>query len=116
MVISWFSQALLFAGLYFVDGYWSFFGLMSVRGFFQAGNILAFFPIVMHFTSSDETGRGMSLHYLFWGVRWLFVTLLAATVVDHGLMPMRGTFLVTTCAVLTGVTIMGLVWRRDRQG
>jgi sugar phosphate permease len=113
MVVSWFCQALLFACLFFVDSYWPFFGLMSVRGFFQAGNILAFFPIVMHFTAAEETGRGMSMHYLFWGIRWLFMTLLAAVVVDHQLMPMRATFLVTTVSVLTGVSVMAAVWRND---
>jgi sugar phosphate permease len=116
MVISWLTQGLLFATLYWVHSWWPFFALFSVRGFFQAGNILAFFPIVMHFTSSEETGRGMSLHYLFWGVRWLFMTLLAAAVVDHALIPMRVGFVLTSVSVLTGVVIMAFVWRRDARG
>ena len=89
-----------------------FFVLVAARGLFQSGNMLAFYPMVMHFTKASETQQGMALHFTIWGLRWTAITFVLAWVVDGQLFPMRYVFLAGALLVAAGVAIMMLVWRR----
>lgn len=116
IILSWVLSCGMFVATAFVGSWPAFFAVVAIRGFFQAGNILAFFPVVMHFTPSSEVGRGMGLHFSFWGVRWVLMTLAAVWIVDGHLFPtMRCTFIVTAWLVILGVIIMALVWREDKR-
>lgn len=114
MVVAWVLQGAAISLVYFADSALSFTALLTARGLFQSGNIIAFFPIVMHFTDSAETGRGMSLHYLFWGVRWLTMTGLAMAIVDLELLSdQHDIYLIGGAAVLAGLLVMAHVWWMD---
>ncbi len=118
VMVSWTLQCGIFAGLFFVHSWPTFLVLVAARGLFQAGNMLAFFPLVMHFTDPSETSRGMSLHFTLWGIRWVTMILFVALVVDLDLFPMRYIFLVGTALVGVGTAAMAVVWHvhRRREG
>ncbi|MHC4788900.1 MAG: hypothetical protein ACYS8K_06820, partial [Planctomycetota bacterium] len=86
------------------------------RGVFLSGNLMAFFPIVMHFTSSAETTRGMGLHGSLWGLRWVLMPLIVIVTVDGSLFPLRGLFVISFCLVAVGTATMARVWWLDRRG
>jgi sugar phosphate permease len=115
VICSWILQCCVFAGLYFADNWPLFFALVSARGFFQAGNVLAFFPMVMHFTEARETSRGMGLNFSLWGIRWALMYVYISLVVDHHLLPMRAVFPIGTAAGLVGIAVMASVCRRPRR-
>ena len=116
MLITWSGMALLMGAVFFVRSWPVFLALVAARGLFMSGNLLAFFPIVMHFTESRDTMRGMGLHSTFWGIRWVTMPTLVMLVVDGRLFPQRYLFLVSLALVLLGLTIMGRVWWRHRRG
>jgi MFS family permease len=117
VILSWILQCCVFAGLYFADDWPTFFALVSARGFFQAGNILAFFPVVMYFTEARETSRGMGLHFSLWGIRWALMYVYVSQLVDRQLLPMRAVFPIGTAAGLAGIAVMGWVYlRHQRRG
>ncbi|MFO7958204.1 MAG: hypothetical protein R6X33_14045 [Candidatus Brocadiia bacterium] len=114
ILVTWTGMGLLMGGMFFVTGWVPFVLLVVLRGLFMAGNMLAFFPIVMHFTDSAETFRGMSLHFTLWGLRWIIMPLVVVLVVDGALFPQRYLFLITLLMVAAGVAVMGRIWWRDR--
>jgi MFS family permease len=114
-IVSWILQCSVFAGLYFADRWPLFFALVSARGFFQAGNVLAFFPVVMYFTEARETSRGMGLHFSLWGIRWALMYLFVSQVVDRHLLPMKAVFPLGTAAGLAGIVVMAWVYRRHQR-
>jgi MFS family permease len=116
VVLSWGLQCGMLGALFVVKSWPAFFVIVSVRGFFQAGNALAFLPMVMHFTPSSETGRGMALHFSMWGVRWVAMALLVVWVVDGALFPTRYIFLGGTVLVALGIAVMAPVCRRPGTG
>jgi pyruvate/2-oxoglutarate/acetoin dehydrogenase E1 component len=83
-------------------------------GIFMSGNILAFFPIVMHFAPSGETMRGMALHSTLWGIRWVTMPGLVIVTVDTHLFDQRWLFLIGLGMVIFGLSIIGSVYRRQR--
>jgi len=111
-VLSWLLQLGIFGALFFVESWPVFFVLVAARGFFQSGNMLAFYPMVMHFTKASETQQGMALHFTIWGLRWTAITFALAWVVDGQLFPMRYVFLAGALLVAAGVAVMMLAWRR----
>ena len=114
VVLSWTLQCAVFAPMFFVKSWPVFFFLVAARGLFQAGNMLAFFPLVMHFTDPSETARGMALHFSLWGLRWILMASAVVCIVDRGLFPMRYVFLFTVVLVVVGLVIMTWVWWHDR--
>jgi len=115
VMLSWLLQCGLFLALCFVRTWPAFFVAVALRGFFQSGNILAFYPLVMHFTAPSETTRGMALHQLFWGVRWLSMALLGAWLVDAHVFPtLRHVFVIAAGCILLGVLVMFSVGRTGR--
>ncbi len=115
MVLSWVFLCGMIGALYLVRSWSVFFLLMAGRGVFDAGNILAFFPVVMHFTDSDRTTSGMALHFTLWGIRWVLMILLVVLVVDAHLFAVRYLFLVSMALVAVGTAVMAAVWRCDRR-
>ncbi|MCK4283422.1 MAG: MFS transporter [Candidatus Brocadiae bacterium] len=113
VVLAWTLQCAVFVPMFFVKSWPLFFFLVAARGLFQAGNMLAFFPMVMHFTDSSETARGMALHFSLWGLRWILMASAVVCIVDRGLFPMRYVFLFTVVLVVVGLVIMVWVWWRD---
>jgi len=111
VVVSWLLQSAIFALVFFVHSWHPFLVLVVVRGLFQGGNMLAFFPVVMELTRSHETTRGMGLHFSLWGVRWTLTALLVAWVVDGQLFPMRYVFVISTVLCLMGIVVMAGVHR-----
>ncbi len=114
VVLSWLLQCGIFALVAFVRSWPLFFALVAARGLFQAGNFLAFFPLVMHFTESSETTRGMGLHFSLWGVRWTLMVTAVVCVIDRGLFPIRYIFLAGVLLVALGTVVMAIVWNRHR--
>lgn len=115
MILTWGAMGLMMGAMFLVRHWWVFLGVVTVRGLFMAGNVIAFFPIVMHFTESHETMRGMGLHSSFWGLRWLLMPGLVMLVVDAGLFEMRYLFLLSLGLVAGGLAIMTRVWWADRR-
>jgi len=115
MLITWSAMAVLMGAVFFVHDWPTFLAIVSARGLVMSGNMLAFFPIVMHFTESRDTMRGMGLHSTFWGIRWVTMPSLVMLVVDGRLFPQRLLFLLSLALVLFGLAIMGRVWWRDRR-
>ena len=114
VIITWAGMGLLMGSLFFVHGVAPFFVVVTCYGIFMSGNILAFFPIVMHFTRSAETMRGMGLHSSLWGIRWLTMPGFVIVTVDAHLFPQRYLFLVSLGMVIFGLTIIGSVWHNER--
>jgi MFS family permease len=114
VLICWGAMGVAMGAVFFARSWPAFLVLVGVRGLFMSGNILAFFPIVMHFTESADTIRGMGLHFSLWGLRWVTMPLLVALVVDGGLFPMHYLFPVSLALVAIGVATMGRVWWRER--
>ncbi len=114
MVLCWTAMGLAMGALFFVRTWHPFLVLVTVRGLFMSGNMLAFFPLVMHFTDSDDTMRGMGLHFSLWGLRWVTMPLVVAWVVDGGLCPMEYLFLASLALTGLGVFTMTRAWWRDR--
>lgn len=115
MVICWAALAALTAAVFFVESWPALLAIMTARGLFFSGNLLAFFPIVMHFTRSSETTRGMALHSSLWGIRWVMMPLVVVFVVDGALFPTRYLFLVSFCLIAVGATTMARVWWLGRK-
>ncbi|MFO8006513.1 MAG: MFS transporter [Candidatus Brocadiia bacterium] len=115
MLICWSGYGLLGASLFFVDSWPAFLAVVAARGLFMSGNVVAFFPIVMHFTDSSETMSGMGLHSSLWGLRWVLMPLAVIWIVDGALFPQRYVFLVSVAMIAAGVTVMTTVWLRDRR-
>jgi len=115
VVLSWLLQCGIFALMAFVESWPPFFALVAVRGLFQAGNFLAFFPLVMHFTESSEMTRGMGLHFSLWGIRWTLVVTAVVWVIDRELFAIRHIFLGGVLLVALGSVVMALVWNRHRR-
>ncbi len=115
VIVTWAVMALLMGGMFLVESWAALLVVVGVRGLFMAGNVLAFFPIVMHFTASHETMRGMGLHSTLWGLRWVSMPALVMLVVDAGLFPTRYLFLVSMGMVALGVGVMTQVWLTDRR-
>ncbi len=115
MLICWSGFGLLGASLFLVDSWPAFLAVVGARGLFMSGNLVAFFPIVMHFTDSSETMSGMGLHGSLWGLRWVLMPLAVIWVVDAALFPKRYVFLVSVAMIAAGVSVMAAVWRRDHR-
>ncbi len=113
-VLSWTVQV----GIYFLVFIWReplpTMVLVAVRGLFHSGNMIAFFPLVMHFTKSSETSRGMSLHFTLWGVRWVITPLLVILAIDLQIFPVQYLFLISTVLAAIGTAVMAAVWWDDR--
>ncbi len=101
--------------LFFVSGMVPFLLVVTCYGIFMSGNILAFFPIVMHYTESAETARGMGLHSTLWGIRWLTMPGLVIVTVDAHLFDQRYLFLLGLGMVVCGLAIIARVWRRHER-
>lgn len=114
VLITWAGMGLLMGALFFVTSWPAFLIFVSAYGLFMSGNMLAFFPIVMHFTRSGETLRGMGLHSTLWGIRWVLMPGLVIVVVDTRLFPQRYLFLIGLAMVILGLTIIGRLWWRER--
>ena len=115
VLITWTGMGLLMAALFFVTSWPAFLVYVAAYGLFMSGNMLAFFPIVIHFARSGETMRGMGLHSTFWGIRWILMPGLVIFVVDTHLFPERYRFLIATGMVVLGLAIMGRLWRQERR-
>jgi hypothetical protein len=115
ILITWAGMGLLMGSLFFVHGWTGFLIVVTAYGIFMSGNILAFFPIVMHFTRSAETMRGMGLHSTLWGIRWLTMPGLVMVTVDAHLFDQRYLFLLGLGLVIIGLAIIGRVWRQERR-
>jgi MFS family permease len=115
MLVCWTFMGLLMGAVALVSSWPSFFIVVAVRGIFMSGNLIAFFPIVMHFTDPSETPRGMALHSSLWGIRWVLMPLAVIVVVDGEVLPMRWLFLVTICLVAAGLAVMARIWWADRR-
>jgi len=116
ILVTWSGMGLLMGSLFFVHGWAPFLIIVTSYGIFMSGNILAFFPIVMHFTRSADTLRGMGLHSSLWGIRWLLMPGLVIVTVDAHLFAQRYLFLVGLGLVVVGLGIIGRVWRHERNG
>ncbi len=114
VVLSWLLQCGIFGLMAFVQSWPPFFALVAVRGLFQAGNFLAFFPMVMHFTESSEMTRGMGLHFSLWGIRWALVATAVVWIIDGQLFSIRYIFLGGVLLVALGTGFMALVWNQHR--
>jgi MFS family permease len=115
MICSWALQVAGFVLMYFVAGYGQFLALRIACGVAMGGNVIAFYPFVMHFTRGRETSDGMNLHATLWGVRWLLMPMLVAAVVDMDLFPMRAMFIVGALMGVAGLAVMAGVWRGERR-
>ncbi len=115
VVLCWAVIAVLSGAMFFVETWPVFLGLAVARGLMFSGNVLAFFPLVMHFTSASETARGMSLHTSLWGLRWVLVPLAVIAVVDMELFPQRFLFLGSAGLMAVGTVVMAVVWWWDRR-
>jgi Na+/melibiose symporter-like transporter len=114
VLISWLLVGGMFTAMFFVGSWPLFLALMAAGGLFGAGNLIAFFPVVMHFTESSETIRGMGLHFTLWGIRWVLMVSVVIAVVDARLFAMRYVFVLSALLVGLGAAVMAAVWRRDR--
>ncbi len=115
ILITWAGMGLLMGSLYFVHGWVPFLVVVTAYGIFMSGNMLAFFPIVMHYTSSGETARGMGLHSTLWGIRWVTMPGLVILTVDAHLFDQRYLFLLGLGLVAIGLTIIARVWRQHER-
>jgi Na+/melibiose symporter-like transporter len=115
MVVTWSAICILSGAVVVVRGYGPLLAIMAARGLFMAGNILAFFPIVMHFTDSADTAPAMGLHSSLWGLRWIAMPLIVVLVVDRRLFPVRLVFLASLALTAAGVAVMAAVWCRERR-
>ncbi len=115
ILITWAGMGLLMGSLFFVSGMVPFLLVVTCYGIFMSGNILAFFPIVMHYTESAETARGMGLHSTLWGIRWLTMPGLVIVTVDAHLFDQRYLFLLGLGMVVCGLAIIARVWRRHER-
>ena len=115
MVLCWGAMAVLSGAMFYVESWPVFLALLVARGLIFAGNILAFFPQVMHFTRASETARGMGLHTSLWGLRWMLMPLVVIAVVDLDLFPKRFLFLGSFALMVIGTVVMTAVWWKDRR-
>jgi MFS family permease len=106
MMVCWATMGVEMGLMFFVHGWVWFLVLTCAQGLVMAGNILAFFPIVMHFTSASDTARGMGLHASLWGVRWVIVPASVVMVVDWHIFPTRYLFLGCFGLVAIGLVAM----------
>jgi len=115
VVIVWGALAAIAATMSTVGGAPLFFALMALYGLANAGNRLAFYPMVMHFTDSADTMSGMGLHFSLWGVRWTLMPLAVIVMVDRQMLPMRYIFIIGAALMALGTVVMALVSRADRR-
>ncbi|MHC4480373.1 MAG: MFS transporter [Planctomycetota bacterium] len=116
MVLCWIGLGAMMGLVVFVQSWPALFAVVAARGVFLSGNLMAFFPIVMHFTSSAETTRGMGLHGSLWGLRWVLMPLIVIVTVDGSLFLLRGLFVISFCLVAVGTATVARVWWLDRRG
>ncbi len=115
ILITWAGMGLLMGSLFFVHGWLPLLLVVTCYGIFMSGNILSFFPIVMHYTDSAETARGMGLHSTLWGIRWLTMPGLVIITVDAHLFDQRYLFLLGLGMVICGLAIIARVWRKHER-
>jgi len=114
-VLAWVVQILIFFLFFVIEAPVPIMVLIAVRGLFHSGNMMAFFPLVMHFTEPSETSRGMSLHFTLWGIRWVLTPLLVIFVIDGALFPVRYLFLISAVLAAAGTAVMAAVWWQDHR-